>query len=517
MPNRTRLIIAAVCVAYLAVRIWRLTDSCLWFDEIFSVHAAEQSWGSLFWFVAQDLIHPPLFYALLKLWTLVGGESLTWLRLFPVLFSGAALFPFLYLCKELKIGFPATLLALVFFTVNGALIKYAQEVRMYAPLLFLSLFSLWLFARFYFRGKNIWILTLVNVLLIYTHYFGWFVIAAEITMIFVFQRVKIRHVLIMAGIALASFAPWMIAIARAAGAGSDVNQNIGWMTRPGLKEVFRFAFDLIEPFYFQQSSGEPSTIILITLPLLIVIAAAKIIFLVNWKNAENRSALYLMSFFVLVPVVLAFAISWVAPVSIWGSRHLIIAFAPTSILMAVFVTSIGPSILRYAALGAIALLIAISFARALWSPTPEFVWCAWERLGDEMVVTSPPSIEPTRVFAFEDLIAYHLWFATRRNPNYQVALVSGVDGIRNDPSYFLPRGFDGVARSDIGEIGEDSVWIAFRKEGKLHEVSNDVLASTVGSPLLNFEQRGYRIEDARTVVVGPETCFLVKLKRTVLP
>jgi hypothetical protein len=37
---------------------------------------------------------------------------------------------------------------------------------MYGPLLFVSLVSAWLFARFFYRGKNIWILTLVNLLLV---------------------------------------------------------------------------------------------------------------------------------------------------------------------------------------------------------------------------------------------------------------------------------------------------------------------------------------------------------------
>ena len=64
-----------VCL-YVAARLWRLTASCLWFDEIFSVHAARHTWGALWRFAAADLIHPPLFYALLKLWTAAGGESL---------------------------------------------------------------------------------------------------------------------------------------------------------------------------------------------------------------------------------------------------------------------------------------------------------------------------------------------------------------------------------------------------------------------------------------------------------
>ncbi len=59
--------LALICLVFIVLRFWNLTASCLWFDEIFSVHAAEMGFQHLIWFVAQDLIHPPLFYILLKI------------------------------------------------------------------------------------------------------------------------------------------------------------------------------------------------------------------------------------------------------------------------------------------------------------------------------------------------------------------------------------------------------------------------------------------------------------------
>ena len=99
-----QIILAVVCVVFIALRFWHLTDSCLWFDEIFSVHAAEMDFQNLFWFVAQDLIHPPLFYVLLKFWISIGGESLFSLRCFPFLFSIISIIPFVFLCRELKLN-----------------------------------------------------------------------------------------------------------------------------------------------------------------------------------------------------------------------------------------------------------------------------------------------------------------------------------------------------------------------------------------------------------------------------
>src|SRR5687767_1144975 len=179
IPALTALVVAL----YVGARLWRLTASCLWFDEIFGVHAARHTWGGLWSFVAADLIHPPLFYALLKIWVAVGGESLQWLRLFPLVASVACLLPFFLLARSLRLSPAQTNLSLFLFAANGYLIKYAQEVRMYGLLLFFTLGSLWLFVRLSqaesaSRGL-LFALTACNLLLVYTHYYGWLVVAAE--------------------------------------------------------------------------------------------------------------------------------------------------------------------------------------------------------------------------------------------------------------------------------------------------------------------------------------------------
>src|SRR3989440_9280244 len=118
--SRSQIAVWLLLVAlYAAARLWRLTAACLWFDEIFSVHAARHAWGGLWSFAAADLIHPPLFYALLKLWAAAGGESLFWLRLFPALTSVAALVPFFLLARELRLTRAETNAALLLAAGNG--------------------------------------------------------------------------------------------------------------------------------------------------------------------------------------------------------------------------------------------------------------------------------------------------------------------------------------------------------------------------------------------------------------
>ena len=264
------IIIVSICVVYFLLRLWNLTDSCLWFDEIFGVHAARMDWGNLFWFVAQDLIHPPLFYVLLKIWITVFGESLFWLRFFPVLFSALALVPFILLCRGLKLSHPTIALALTFFAANGSLIKYAQEVRMYSLLLCLGLFSLWLFARFLNSGKGFSLLIIVNILLVYSHYFGWLIIASEILAVTILARERLKQISLMFVLTLLSFAPWIYGVREATKINANVGQNIGWMTKPNFLAVFQFIFDLFEPIYFEQSNADAPAIILITLPIIAI-------------------------------------------------------------------------------------------------------------------------------------------------------------------------------------------------------------------------------------------------------
>ena len=485
MENKRKLwtaVFGLLAAAYILLRFWHLTDSCLWFDELFGVHAASLEWRELFWFTAQDLIHPPLFYILLKLWISGFGESLFALRFFPVLFSVLALVPFYFLCRQLKLSYPAMAIALSFLAANGALIKYSQEVRMYSLLLFVSLFSMWLFTRFLHLGKNIWILSFVNILLVYTHYFGWFVVAAEVAAILVLQRIKIRQILIMFGICLVSFTPWIFAIFQASQINSDLTQNIGWIQRPNIPVIFQFAFDLIEPFYFQSSNTDFSSNYPIAIPVLLIIVAVKIVYLANYKSYDEigKRDFWMLSVFIAVPVFSVLILSWLLPVSIWGTRHLIIVFAPAAILLGAFFDSVKPQILKIILLSALGLLFAIAFVFETMRPPQKFIWCGWENLAKNLDTN-----EPQKIYVFEDLVAYHFWFALRRNENLQIIKIENLEGVTEDKAYFLPRGFDDVKKAD--DFEGERFYIAFR----------DTNFDETKPPLKNLIEKGYRIGEPK--------------------
>lgn len=494
-------VIAVLALLYISVRFWGLTNSCLWFDEIFSVHAAQHSWNTIFSFVAQDLIHPPLFYILLKLWINVGGESVYWLRMFPVLFACLSIIPFLFLCKELTIGRTATAIAFFLITVNGSLIKYAQEVRMYSLLQFTSLVSIWLFVRYFRKGKNLVPLIIVNVLLVYSHYFGWFVVSGEVLAIIAFHRIKVRAILLMLVVSAFSFIPWAIAVWRFYSAGADVGQNIGWIQKPGSLEITQFVLNLVEPFYYAASSIDAISVFRITLPILVILVAALILFVVDWKkhSDEDRETAKLLLLFVLVPQSLVFIASWAMANSIWGTRHLIIVFAPFSILMAAAVSKIRSPFFRVASMTLIVLFGGYACLNSAQREAVTYSWCAWEPLA-----RTAKSSDRSNIYAFEDLTAYHLWFGENSDPTrMSVFRVENIDGLVEDKAYFLPRGFDEVKRIDFASINEPRLWIAFR--------SKDLTEKE--PPLRNFLVKGYHVVDQKTMTAGTEKAIFLLLEK----
>lgn len=500
----------AACVAliaiYILLRFWGLTTSCLWFDEIFSIHAAGHTWNTILGFVAQDLIHPPLFYLLLKVWTSAGGEGLLWLRLFPVFFAVIALVPFFLLCREIKLNFVATMLALFILAVNGSLIKYSQEVRMYAPLLCLSLFSIWLFVRFVNSGKGLIPLALVNILMVYTHYFGWLVILSQLGAIAIIRREKLLKVGAMTAAVITAFIPWIIMIFGAAPAGEKFAQNIGWMQRPGPITFFQFILSLFEPVYFKASSVDNASnyAVSITLFILVSFAAAFCLRRFAAEEPEEKQKVFILLAFVAVPVVLAFSASWTLPYSVWGNRHLIIVYVPFIILIAWMINKVEISALRSSVAGAFVVLSVVAFGLQAARGTTRYIWCGWEVLASDLEKTTQDSTDRTQVYVFEDLTAYHFWFALRNSPEkFQVDKLQGLEKLKEDTAYFLPRGFDSVNRVDISKLQGEQFWIAFRAD------KWDILKS----PLYDLAARGYSIGEPRSFEAGKDKAYLVSVEK----
>ena len=554
-PGRKALLApAALALLYVGLRLWRMTDSCLWFDEIFGVHAARHAWAEMLRFVAADAIHPPLFYALLKIWTAAGGESLLWLRLLPVALSTAALVPLLLLCRELRLTPSETNLALLLFALNGYLVKYAHEVRMYSLLLPLALCSLWLAVRFAGSRREstgqLAALFAANLLLVYTHYYGWLVVASGLAYLLVFaSRRKLLRFALVAALVAACFAPWAYAVARA---GGPVEQNLGWIARPGLGALAETYLTTNELLYYRQGGHEPPYLrltaplapLLFGLPLLLLARRAFKGRRTKARDAEDAPApadataraqpaadarahaadvgthaVPALALFALLPLALAFLLSHALPHSVWGARHLVVAAAPYLIFVGVALARLRPAWLRAGVLVALGCWAFLNASFLLIRGPRTYVWCAWEPLArrtaeeararDEQQLTTEPRHAPDatlKVYAFEEAVAYHVWFAlsSAGERRFAVEAVKGVPGLSEDAAYFLPRAFEGVRVRDARDaFTEDLFYVAFRDSGWRAD----------RPPLKFLAERGFEADAPSEVRTPAGTAFLVRFAR----
>ena len=117
------------------LRFAALGAKSLWLDESFSVWVAGHTLPDLVTWLIRIDHHPPLYYALLRGWVALFGDSETALRSLSALCSTLAI-PFFYLAAYRFTGTRAALIATTLLVLSPFQIRYAQEARMYALLTF---------------------------------------------------------------------------------------------------------------------------------------------------------------------------------------------------------------------------------------------------------------------------------------------------------------------------------------------------------------------------------------------
>lgn len=135
--------VLVVIIAGLWLRSLRLDWQPLWWDEGYSMYFAGEPLPRLAELTAND-IHPPLYYALLKIWMSVlnGKETPEGGRLLSMLF-GVFTLPLQYWLARAMFpqGRRLALLALLLLAFSPIHLYYSQEVRMYALATMLGLAS----------------------------------------------------------------------------------------------------------------------------------------------------------------------------------------------------------------------------------------------------------------------------------------------------------------------------------------------------------------------------------------
>lgn len=456
----SRAIFALVTVLFAATRLWNLTRYGLFSDEVFSAQVVGLGWREMIHAIIRDVVHPPLFYLLLKAWLLIGGGSLPWMKLFPVALAVASIIPFYLLCRELRLA-PATInLALSVMAVNEYLISYAQELRMYSLLFSLTVTSLWLFAKLVNSdrlSRKLWVASFaVNLLLVFTHYYGWLIVAVEFSFLLISRRdLVFSFSLLLAGL-VACFLPWAFLVAEAAMDKGGLGPNLNWNVRPKFLDFIWFYATLNGPVYNRWKAFATlfAAVLFITPTLVWAWRVIK-------EAGENDGALLMwLSFGSWLPAASAFVASQMLPQSIWGARFLIIVAPAYLLLSSAAAMRLRPARVRIVTATLMILWAAFSGAGQLTNRDK----IAWEPLVRRMIQAEADQPGLTKVYAKQ-----------------------GVTGVT--VQYYLDNAGERRLRveyaDDFAELNDAHFWVAFLKYA--HE--NHPLPQSV------LTERGYKVGD----------------------
>lgn len=195
------LILAGIILAGTVLRFVDIGTESLWVDEIYSYRQAMSSLPMIIANAPSD-VHPPVYYALLHYWSLVFGTSEIGLRSFSAVCAVLTI-PLMYILgRDLFASQRIGLYAALLLAVSHFHIHYAQEARNYSYLVLVVVAGMIGFVRYLKlfdsaekesagQGNTSWkvflsaswktllLYFLTTTLVLYSHFFAFFVIAAQ--------------------------------------------------------------------------------------------------------------------------------------------------------------------------------------------------------------------------------------------------------------------------------------------------------------------------------------------------
>lgn len=173
-----RIALAALILLSAALRLLFIDRGALAHDEPFTVYWAQRPLADL-WRMLGSENNPPLHFLLVRGWSTLAPFEAAWLRVPSALASALAVWPLFLIAHRLS-GLRAAVTAGLLIVFSNYQFGFAQEVRGYALLILLASWSTWLLVRMdRTRRRSAIPLALVNACMVYTHFFGWIMIAVQ--------------------------------------------------------------------------------------------------------------------------------------------------------------------------------------------------------------------------------------------------------------------------------------------------------------------------------------------------
>jgi uncharacterized membrane protein len=218
--------ILLISLFFVMVLLLAASNSAIWVDEAYSLAPIRHTWQEMLRFERGD-VHPPLFFIIEKVWSMMFGEGVFIMKLLSILPTVATLvITELFLNKEFsrKHG----VLFLLCCIASKSIIHYSIEIRMYAwALFFVTMMALcaWYIIT---SGKTRWwaLFLICAEAAAYTHYYAAAVCAIGYMLLLCYiikcDIKKILPALLVIPAAVLLYLPWLPAALNAfSGASND--------------------------------------------------------------------------------------------------------------------------------------------------------------------------------------------------------------------------------------------------------------------------------------------------------
>lgn len=192
--NKDKLHISAIVAGtiYLSLGLFNIN---LWFDETYTLGLINQNFSSMY-SIANTDVHPILYYFLLKLFTIIFGNSIFICRLFSII-------PFIILMilgyTKIKKDFSQEtgLIFSILIAIMPVSMHYATQIRMYSwSVLFVTLTALYAYDIIKKSNtKYFCLFTIFSICSAYTHYYALITIAMINAILFIYIIFKKREIL----------------------------------------------------------------------------------------------------------------------------------------------------------------------------------------------------------------------------------------------------------------------------------------------------------------------------------
>lgn len=272
-------------------------------DEPFSVYHSQQSLDQLF-AIFQSENNPPLHFLLLHYWIKFFGISELSVRMPSLIFSAFTVL-FIYRIGLRFFNLRVAVIASILFTFSNYQVLYAHEARAYAMMGFLTAVSMFYYLEIiHSKNQNNWKLFwffLANTLLIYTHFFGFFILFVQFFFILLQRqllRKYYRFLILFVGVMLITYFPFILVVLQRFATSAHGGT---WLTPPsGINALY----EMLRAF-----SNAPVTAVFTLTGML----AGLVILFVRRRQNPNRVATRLILCWFYIPFLFMFGISYWIP------------------------------------------------------------------------------------------------------------------------------------------------------------------------------------------------------------